>query len=403
MTQNAYDIVIVGAGIVGLSTAMHVAKRLPRYSVAVVEKEADVALHQTGHNSGVIHSGIYYKPGSLKAKNCVTGAALMKAFCAQHGIKYEECGKVIVATKDSERGALKEIQRRGIANGVAGISLIDRARLKELEPYTEGVEALHVASAGITDYIAVSKKYADILAEGGGALLLNTEVKTLRLANDEVVLGTNRGDIRARYVINCAGLHSDRLARAGGVKDAAHIVPFRGEYYHLRADRQYLVKNLIYPVPDPQFPFLGVHFTRHVNGGIEAGPNAVLAFKREGYRWGDISLRDLSDIAFYPGFWKLASKHWRSGMNEMYRSLNKRAFTEALQALLPSLTEADIEPAGSGVRAQALSADGALVDDFSFAPEGRVIHVCNVPSPAATASLVIGAQIVDLAVERYSL
>lgn len=403
MNTYQFDIVVIGAGIVGLATAMEAVKSLPQLRVAVLEKESAVARHQTGHNSGVIHSGIYYKPGSLKAKNCVNGAAAMKAFCARHSISYEECGKVVVATHEGEREPLAEIQRRGIANGVSGVTLIGRERLKELEPHTEGLQALHVASAGITDYVAVAEKYAQLVTDMGGSIILNCDVQAVRPDGDVVVLETSQGAIKARYVINCAGLHSDRVARAAGVVGGPRIIPFRGEYYRLVRSREFLVKNLIYPVPDPRFPFLGVHFTRHVSGFIEAGPNAVLAFKREGYRWGDISLRDLGEIISFPGFWRLAANYWRSGAEEMYRSLDKAAFTRALRVLLPELEESDIEPAGAGVRAQALSSDGSLVDDFSIVPEGRIIHVCNVPSPAATASLIIGRQIVDMAVERFSL
>jgi L-2-hydroxyglutarate oxidase len=398
-----FDIVVIGAGIVGLAAAMEAVQRLPGTRIAVVEKESAIARHQTGHNSGVIHSGAYYKPGSLKAANCVAGAAALKQFCARHDIAFEICGKVIVATADSERPALAEILRRATENGVTGLTRIGPERLKELEPHAQGVEALHIASTGITDYGAVAQKYADLIRAGGGTILTGCRVEGLAEVAGDVVLETTRGAIKARHVINCAGLFADRIARLAGISAVPRIVPFRGEYYRLIPGSQHLVRNLIYPVPDARLPFLGVHFTRHMDGSIGAGPNAVLALSREGYRWADISLRDLAEIFAFAGFWKLAGRYWQSGLGEAFRSLSKAAFTRALQNLLPDLTQGDIEPAGSGVRAQALSADGALVDDFLIVSDGRMIHVCNVPSPAATASLVIGRQIIAMAIERFSL
>jgi L-2-hydroxyglutarate oxidase len=403
VTDHQFDIVVIGAGIVGLATAMEAVQSLPGLRVAVVEKEAAVARHQTGHNSGVIHSGAYYKPGSLKAANCVAGAAAMKEFCVSHGIAFEVCGKVIVATQDSERPALAEILRRASENGVPGLALIGPEQLRELEPHAQGVEALHIASTGITDYVAVAQTYARIIAAGGGVILTNCRVEGMTNRNDGVVLETTSGAIAARYVINCAGLFSDRIARMAGARTAPQIIPFRGEYYRLAAGSRHLVRNLIYPVPDARLPFLGVHFTRHIDGSVGAGPNAVLALKREGYRWGDISPSDLAEIFASRRFWKLAGHYWQSGLGEMVRSLNKAAFTRALQVLLPGLTADDLEPAGSGVRAQALSADGRLVDDFLIVPDARMIHVCNVPSPAATASIVIGRQIIAMAIARFSL
>jgi L-2-hydroxyglutarate oxidase len=354
-------IAIVGGGIVGLATAYALRDLRP----VVFEKERRVGLHQTGHNSGVIHSGIYYKPGSHKARLCVEGARLMREFCRDQGIPHEICGKVIVATEAAELPRLEELERRAVANGVA-VERIGPERLREIEPHARGIAALQVPGTGIVDYAAVARKLAE-----------SVEVRTGVRVESVRQLG-------AKLVINCAGLHSDRLARS-----RIRIVPFRGEYYELR--RTSLVRGLIYPVPDPAFPFLGVHFTRMVGGGVEAGPNAVLAFKREGYRWSDFSLRDTLETLAYPGFRRLARRHWRMGLMEVWRSLSKRAFVRALQRLVPEVAAEDLEPAGAGVRAQALDPGGTLVDDFRIEERPGEIHVLNAPSPAATASLAIGA------------
>jgi L-2-hydroxyglutarate oxidase LhgO len=397
------DLTVIGGGIVGLAVALKATESFPTLTILVLEKEAEVARHQTGHNSGVIHSGIYYKPGSLKAANCVAGAAALVTFCDTHAIPYERCGKVIVATTASEQEALRTLEQRGKANGISGIELISTERLRELEPHCSGREALLVPTAGIVDYSQVARKYAELFVGAGGELRTRSEVTGIRVTSNRVVVATTSGDIETRHVVNCAGLHSDRIMRLAGHSGGPRIVPFRGEYYDVRPERHTLVRNLIYPVPDPRFPFLGVHFTRRVTGGIEAGPNAVLALAREGYRKTDINLKDAIDIAGYAGFWKMARRYWRAGLAEYYRSLHKAAFVRALQKLVPAIQSADLLPGGSGVRAQALDRHGRLVDDFLVIPSPRIIHVCNVPSPAATASLMIGKQIVEMARLTFEL
>jgi L-2-hydroxyglutarate oxidase LhgO len=392
-----FDVVIVGGGIVGLATALQAIRRKPDMRLAVLEKEPEIARHQSGHNSGVIHSGIYYKPGSLKARNCVSGAARMVEFCREHAIPFEICGKVVVATDESERAGLNELMRRGTLNGVPGLRMVGPDELRELEPHCAGIAALHVPGTGITDYGQVARKYAELIRSQGAQILTGCQVRAIIRRSGTTVLETTRGAINTVRMINCAGLHSDRIMRLAGEDSALRIVPFRGEYYEIRPERRHLVRNLIYPVADPRFPFLGVHFTRRITGGIEAGPNAVLAFKREGYRKTDFDLRDTIETAIFPGFWRMAFKYWHSGLGEYYRSLNKLAFAHALQKLVPEIRPSDLEPAGSGVRAQALDRRGRLLDDFMIVRSDQTIHVCNVPSPAATASLVIGEQIVELA------
>lgn len=393
-----FDLVIAGGGIVGLATAYQAVRKQPRIRLAVLEKEPAIGRHQTGHNSGVIHSGIYYKPGSLKARNCVAGAARMVEFCREHSIPYEVCGKIVVATDESERAGLDELMRRGTANGVPGLKMISVEEFRKLEPNCTGIAALHVPGTGITDYSKVAQKYAELIQLAGGQILTNCAVTSIERRSSEIVLETKRGAVKAKRMINCTGLHSDRIMRMTGEKGGMKIVPFRGEYYELLPASRHLVRNLIYPVADPRFPFLGVHFTRRISGGIEAGPNAVLAFKREGYRKIDFDLRDTVETAVFPGFWRMAIKYWRSGVGEYYRSLSKSAFTRALQKLVPAIQSADLEPAGAGVRAQALDRTGRLLDDFVIVRSSeKIIHVCNVPSPAATASLVIGEQIAEMA------
>ena len=403
MPDQKFDIVVIGAGIVGLSTAMHLTNAFPRFKIAVVEKEAGVARHQSGHNSGVIHSGIYYKPGSLKAKLCVEGAAAMVAFCQEHNLPHKVCGKVIVATNENEAQALPMLLERGVANGLNGLRLLDRGKLLEKEPHCAGVRGLHVPMTGITDYAAVSEKYTELIRAVGGSLITDAEVLGFNRAASEIVIQTKRGDFSAQYVINCAGLFSDRISRMAGHPQEVMIVPFRGEYYDLVPAKQHLVRGLIYPVPDPRFPFLGVHFTRRVHGGVDAGPNAVLALKREGYRKVDFSLRDSFEEFRFGGFWRMARRNWKHAAGEYYRSLNKAAFVKALQRLLPEVTGPDLVPGGSGVRAMALKSDGTLVDDFQFACADKMLHVYNVPSPAATASLVVGRAIVQMAQEGFGL
>jgi L-2-hydroxyglutarate oxidase len=403
MPEDRFDLVIIGGGIVGLATAREVTRRFPALRVAVLEKETSVAAHQSGHNSGVIHSGLYYRPGSLKAKLCVEGAAAMIAFCREHGVAHEVCGKVIVATRERELAGLEELQRRGNANGVAGVEMVGPERLRELEPHAAGIRALHVPATGITDYAAVTRKYAEMVMAAIGTVLTGTEVVGIARNQWEVVIETTRGNYKAGFLVNCAGLYSDRIARMAGAETDVRIVPFRGEYYQITRARRSLVRGLIYPVPDPALPFLGVHFTRRVDGSIEAGPNAVLALRREGYRKTDISVGELADAMAFAGFWRMARRWWRVGAGEYYRSLSKTAFLKALQRLVPELQSADLTAGGSGVRAQAVDRSGKLIDDFRFAASDRAVHVLNVPSPAATASLVIGREIVAMAAEKIAL
>jgi L-2-hydroxyglutarate oxidase LhgO len=403
MTERDADLLIIGAGIVGLATALEFSRRFPGKRLLVVEKEDRVAAHQTGHNSGVVHSGIYYRTGSLKARNCVAGCASMKRFCAEHGIPYEECGKLVVATAPDEVPRLHQLHERGIANGVERLSLLDRDQLREFEPHCEGVCALHVSSTGIVNYTEVAKKYAELVERGGGQIVFRAEVIGLSDDGDANVIETAAGAFRASYVINCAGLYSDAITRMAGCRIELEIIPFRGEYYEVKPERRYLVNNPIYPVPDPRFPFLGVHFTRHVNGSVEAGPNAVLTLRREGYSGSDVDLSEAVEILRYRGFWKMVRRYWKMGMSEQYRGWNKAAFTRALQQMVPELAEDDLVPGGSGVRAQAVDRNGNLLDDFRFVHSKRMIHICNVPSPAATASLEIGREVVDMLVNCFEL
>jgi (S)-2-hydroxyglutarate dehydrogenase len=403
MPDSRYGVIIVGGGIVGLSVALEITQRFPRLRTLLLEKEDRVAKHQSSHNSGVIHSGIYYKPGSLKAKLCVAGAAAMVEFCRAHGIPHSICGKVIVATRPEELQSLEELRRRGEANGVAGARLIGSAELRELEPSASGLNALVVPSTGVTDYAAVCDKYAELIVERGGSILTSAEVLSLKRGASEIVAETKRGAFSTTYFINCAGLFSDRISRMAGDEPEVTIAPFRGEYYDLTPERSSLVRALIYPVPDPRFPFLGVHFTRRISGRVDAGPNAVLAFRREGYRRTDFKLKDLASSLAFPGFWRMGARYWRSGFDEVHRSFSKAAFVRALQRMVPAVRDEDLVPGGSGVRAQALKRDGTLVDDFQFVQSGNVLHVLNVPSPAATASLMIGRSIVEMAHKNVGL
>jgi L-2-hydroxyglutarate oxidase len=388
-----FDFAIIGGGIVGLSTGMAIYQRFPNAKVIVLEKESVVANHQTGHNSGVIHSGIYYKPGSFKARFAKQGGQSMREFCQQHGIEHDICGKVIVATKQEEIPLLDHLFTRGLENGL-NISRIDSGQLAEIEPHVNGLGAIRVPMAGIVNYRQVSEKFAEIIRLHGGEILLNTKAEKIQEEQDQVTIETSRGTIKANMVINCAGLHSDRVAAAAGYKTDMKIVPFRGEYYKLKPEKRHLVRNLIYPVPNPKFPFLGVHFTRMISGEVDAGPNAVLSFKREGYKKTDFNAKDLAEVLSYGGFWKLAGKFMREGMEEYVRSFSKSAFTKSLQELIPEICEDDLIPAPAGVRAQALKYDGNMVDDFHIVMGKRSIHVCNAPSPAATASIEIGKEIV---------
>ena len=397
MTDSRYSAIVTGGGVVGLAVALEITRRFPRLRLLVLEKEDRVARHQSGHNSGVIHSGVYYKPGSLKARLCVAGAAAMIEFCREHGIPHEVCGKVVVATSQSELPRLEQLRQRGEANGLTGLRLIGPEELREIEPHAAGLQALVVPSTGVTDYAVVCQKYSELISRAGGTILISALVTGLRRLHDEIVVETGRGAFSTTSLINCAGLFSDRISRLAGDDPQVMIVPFRGEYYGLIPERAALVRALIYPVPDPRFPFLGVHFTRRINGKVDAGPNAVLALQREGYRHSDVSLGDLASSLAFPGFWRMAARHWRSGLDEFHRSLSKSTFVRALQKLLPEIREEDLVPGGSGVRAQALRRDGALVDDFQFLQSRNMLHVLNVPSPAATASLMIGRTIVDTA------
>jgi (S)-2-hydroxyglutarate dehydrogenase len=403
MPDQSYDIVIIGGGIVGLATALQFGRAFPKLRMALLEKEDRVAGHQSGHNSGVIHSGIYYKPGSFKARLCVEGAAAMIAFCREHAIPVEICGKIIVATTAEEIPRLKSLLERGQANGIPGLRLLDKSQAREIEPHCGGAAWLQVPGTGITDYVAVCQKYAELIVAQGGTLNTRTEVTSIARNNGETIVETSRGSIATKYLINCAGLHSDRVSRMAGEKTEVMIVPFRGEYYDLVAEREHLVRGLIYPVPDLRFPFLGVHFTRRISGGVDAGPNAVLAFKREGYKRTDFNLRDAATTFAYSGFWQMAAKYWRSGAGEFYRSFHKPAFVRALQTLLPEIVSADLVADGSGVRATAVARDGSLVDDFQFVCSHSILHVWNVVSPAATASLPIGREIVRMAKEGFGL
>jgi len=397
-----YDVAVIGGGIVGIATAQALGERL-HGSLVVLEAEAKLGSHQSGHNSGVIHSGLYYKPESLKARNCVEGRDLLYRLCEEHGVPHERCGKLVVATREAELPALDELERRGRANGLVGMRRLGPEEIREVEPHVAGIAGLHVRQTGIVDYPRVMQVLESLVRAAGGDFLLGARVEHMRRAGGEIVVETGRGPVACRALVNCAGLRSDRVARLCGVRPGLRIVPFRGEYYELRPDRRSLVRNLVYPVPDPAFPFLGVHFTRMIHGGVEAGPNAVLAWKREGYRHRDVSLRDLVDMASYAGFWRMAGRYWVTGMGEMYRSLSKRAFVAALRRLVPELREDDIMRGGAGVRAQAVEPSGLLVDDFRIVEAEGMVHVLNAPSPGATASISIGRVIADIAARRFGL
>lgn len=393
-SSTTETVVIVGGGIVGLASAWKLQQAQPGTNIILVEKEADLAGHQTGHNSGVLHSGIYYKPGSLKAKTSTAGRLEMVRFCQEHDISHDVCGKVIVATKDMDLPRLDTLEERALANGVKA-RRISGDELREIEPHAAGFAALHVPEAGITDYKQVCRTLGKLLTEAGVDIRTGTTVTDIDERSDGVRVATTSGDIQANYVITCGGLQSDRLARMTEPETETRIMPFRGEYFELAEHRRHLVNTLIYPVPDPDFPFLGVHLTRMIDNSIHAGPNAVLALAREGYTWGDVNLQDLYEVLTNPGWWRLARNYWKTGMGEYYRSLSKKAFVTALQALVPDVQVEDLVPSPAGVRAQAVSPEGALLDDFVWAETNRVVNVLNAPSPAATASLAIGTQIVD--------
>jgi L-2-hydroxyglutarate oxidase len=397
MDKNIFDVIVIGGGIVGTSAAFALQQKGIK-SVLVIEAENKLASHQTGHNSGVIHSGVYYKPGSLKAMLCSEGRELLYIFCEEYNIPNERCGKIIIATGKEEIPVLKEIESRGIANGLKKIKRLNKDDIREREPHSAGEEGLFIPDTGIVDFIAVTNKLRDLINVNGGEILTSCKFLNIESSSNQVVVKTTKGNFKCRQLINCGGLHSDRIAKKCGLKPDVKIIPFRGEYYKIRKDKEYLVKNLIYPVPDPKFPFLGVHFTRMIKGGIEAGPNAVLAFSRAGYTYSNISFRDISEMFLYTGFWKMTKQHYSMGINEFRRSLNKSRFVKALQKLIPAIEDDDIIPGGSGVRAQAIDRQGKLVDDFRIIKTKNQVHVLNAPSPAATASLSIGKYIANIAV-----
>jgi len=395
-----YDVIIVGGGAVGLATALQLKKQNPRLKVVVIEKESVVANHQTGNNSNVIHSGVYYKPGSLKAKNCIEGYNLLIDFCRKNEVPFDLCGKVIVATEEKELPLLKTIYDRGQQNGLQNLKMLTAEELKAHEPHVAGIAGIHVPQTGIVDYRKVAEKYAEVFQQQEGELRLGEKVIDIQLGSEKAVVVTQKTSYTGKLVVNCAGLYSDKIARLTLKNVDIKIIPFRGEYYKLKKEKEYLVKTLIYPVPDPNFPFLGVHFTTMVGGGVECGPNAVLAFKREGYKKSDINLAELGETLAWPGFRKVVSKYWRTGLGEIYRSYSKAAFTKALQKLMPEIREEDLIEGGAGVRAQACDRTGGLLDDFLILEDKQVINVCNAPSPAATSSLAIGQTVAEWARKR---
>lgn len=402
MSTQPFDIILIGAGIVGLASALQIGRQYPHLRVAVIEKESEVAMHQTGHNSGVIHSGIYYKPGSLRATNCQRGYRQLLEFCETYEVPYELCGKVIVATQEAERPQLDIILARGMGNGMQGLRKIGPAETAEIEPEVKAVEAIWVPQAGIVNYRKVALRYAQLFREGGGEILCETTVRDLERRGNQNIVKTDRGEYTCSLLINCAGLYSDKVALLSGQPLDIQIVPFRGEYYELTKEKEHYVNNLIYPVPNPAFPFLGVHFTRMIEGGIEAGPNAVLAFRREGYSRWDFQWKEFVETATYPGFQKLAWKYWRTGLGELYRSYSKSAFVAALRHLIPHLQEEDLQRGGAGVRAMAVDAHGNMLDDYLILESAGIINVCNAPSPAATSSLSIGQTIAEKAGQHFS-
>ncbi len=399
--MSQYDVVLIGAGIVGLATALRLKEKSPELKILLLEKEAEVAAHQTGHNSGVIHSGIYYKPDSLKALNCKQGYADLIKFCDTHSIPYELCGKVIVATDASEIPSLENIYKRGVENGLEGLKVIEGEELKDYEPHCRGVKAIVVPQTGIVDYKVVCEKYLQLFKEQGGEAHFQEEVNALKDETDGTVVITNKGSYKGKIFVNCAGLYSDKVAEMAMGKLGIKILPFRGEYYHIKSEKHHLVKNLIYPVPNPKFPFLGVHFTRMINGGVEAGPNAVLAYAREGYDNKTVNFKELFETLGFSGFQKVAMKYWRMGAYELYRSYSKTAFTKALQKLVPEIQKQDLERGNAGVRAQACDKNGNLIDDFLIFEDAHTVNVCNAPSPAATSSLSIGQTVAEKVLERF--
>ena len=401
--KNPYDIVIIGAGIIGLATGMKLLEKHPKIKIAIIDKDSEVSTQQSGHNSGVVHSGIYYKPGSFKAKFCVEGRTSMSTFCEENEIPTWACGKLIVAINEEDKIRLDDLYERGTANKVKGLRLVDKEEIKDIEPHVNSEKALYAPHTAIVDNRKVSKVYADKIISKGGDIILNTKLIGSKRKNNLTLLETNNIDIETKKVINCAGLHSDRIANLMGDEPNVKIIPFRGEYYTLKKDREYLVKGLIYPTPDPAFPFLGVHLTQTMKGWVEAGPNAVLAMKREGYKKSDFSFHDMASSLFYSGFWKMALKSWKTGLWEWNRSLRKSVFLNSLQKLVPELISEDLDGSGSGVRAQAVDSNGKLIDDFHIVNKKDSIHVLNAPSPGATSSLVIGEYITKIAEKNFNI
>ena len=399
MKIKIFDAVIIGGGIVGTATALSLQQKGFNY-VLVIEAEEKLAAHQTGNNSGVIHSGIYYKPGSLKGKLCTEGRELLYRFCEEHDIPNERCGKIIIATEKKEIPILNDIESRGLANGLKGIKRLRKEEIKDYEPYAEGEEALLVPQTGIVDFIGVTNKFSELISRHGGEVLTSVGFLNAVKSNNHLVVETTKNDFKCKLLINCGGLQSDRIAKKCGVSPRLQIIPFRGEYFKIKKEKEYLVRNLIYPVPDPKFPFLGVHFTRMIKGGIEAGPNAVLAFSRKGYTYNEISFTDIFETITFPGFWRMVKQHYKMGIDEFRRSLNKSLFTKALQKLIPQIEENDMVQGGSGIRAQALDKRGKLIDDFKIIENESQVHVLNAPSPAATASISIGKYIADIAADK---
>lgn len=396
------DVVIIGGGIVGLATALQLKQQRPALKIVLLEKEPAVAQHQTGHNSGVIHSGLYYKPGSLKARNCIQGYQMLIDFCKAEGIAYDLCGKIVVATKQEELPQLETLYQRGIQNGLDGLKKLSLSEMREIEPHVNGVAGMYVPQTGIIDYKQVAARYAEKFQALGGEIHLNERVEQITPGTSMSIVVTNRDRYETKLVVNCAGLYSDKMAQLTQREAIdVRIIPFRGEYFTLIPSKEYLVKHLIYPVPDPNFPFLGVHFTRMIQGGVEAGPNAVLAFQREGYKKSDINLKEFFETLSWPGFQKVAAKYWETGLGEMYRSFSKAAFTKALQALIPEIQETDLLPGGAGVRAQACDRTGGLLDDFAILETDKAVNVINAPSPAATSSLSIGKTVAEKVLTRF--
>ena len=403
MGPREYDVCVIGGGIIGLATAMLLTQEFPRSRVVLLEKEPHIALHQTGHNSGVIHAGIYYAPNSQKANFCALGGKLLREFCDRRGIEYDMCGKLSVATEGSHVPVLEELDRRGTANGAEGLGMIGRERLREMEPHAAGIQAIFSPNTGVIDYAKVSQAYATEAMENGADVLTGAKVRGITRSDGRLRIETTLGEVSAGHVVNCAGLQADSVARMMGAEIDLRIIPFRGEYFSIRPERSYLVSRLIYPVPNPKLPFLGVHFTRRLDGSVEAGPNAVLAFAREGYKKTDIDPGDLLGVLAFPGFWRMSKIYWKSGIREQYRSWTKGAFLRSLQALVPDVRMEDLTTPGAGVRAQAVNRKGELLDDFSIARTRNSIHVLNAPSPGATACLAIGRYIVALAKDSFEL